>query len=106
MGIFETYPNFILKALETLSNADPIEYIYHYTTIESLESILSSKKIRFSDCRYLNDSREIFHGVDIVKSLINEKLNIVASQKKRKILMEKRLLKLQKEMDASKFPNN
>lgn len=106
MGILETYPNFILRALEAFSKVDPIDYIYHYTTIESLESILSSKEIRFSDCRYLNDFREISYGVDIVKGLIDEKLKEVASLKKRKILLERRLLRLQEKMDASRFPNN
>jgi len=37
--------------------------LIHYTSLEGLYGILSTKKIRFTDARYLNDSSEIKEGI-------------------------------------------
>ncbi|MCF7982409.1 MAG: DUF2971 domain-containing protein [Pseudomonadales bacterium] len=41
------------------------ELIYHYTTITGLNGIISSRSVWASDCRYLNDRKEIVHAIDL-----------------------------------------
>lgn len=44
------------------------EVLYHYTSIASLNGIISSRNVWASDCRYLNDQKELVHAVDIFLS--------------------------------------
>lgn len=37
---------------------------YHYTSISTLEKIITSKKVWFTDYRFLNDGHEIKHGLN------------------------------------------
>ncbi len=50
------------------------EIVYHYTDIKGFIGILSSGSIRLTDYSYLNDRREIEHGVDIFRSVAEEML--------------------------------
>lgn len=47
--------------------------IYHYTSTVGLFSILESKKIRFTDCQFLNDKSEFIH----IKEPLEKALEIV-----------------------------
>lgn len=49
--------------------------LYHYTKIETLDSILRSRKLRLSHYQNLNDEMEIKHAFDITLNLINEYIN-------------------------------
>lgn len=44
------------------------EVLYHYTSIAGLNGIISSRKVWASDCRYLNDQKELVHAVDLFLS--------------------------------------
>lgn len=45
-----------------------IDKVYHYTSIEGLMGILKTGSIWLSDYQYLNDKREVNHGVDVIKN--------------------------------------
>jgi len=45
--------------------------LFHYTNINALHSILSESKIWLTDIRYLNDSKELHDGVDLMKKVLN-----------------------------------
>ncbi|HEX8010670.1 MAG TPA: hypothetical protein VF814_07020 [Casimicrobiaceae bacterium] len=48
--------------------------IYHYTTLEGFVGIVQSRSLWLSDYSYLNDARELTHGVEIVRSVVDEML--------------------------------
>ena len=51
------------------------EQVWHYTTIEALEGILSSNKLWATDSRFTNDKTEFIHAKDIARTCIaNESL--------------------------------
>lgn len=50
------------------------ETVYHYTNAAGLEGALRSGKIWLTDFRFLNDSAEFTQSVEIMKSVINERL--------------------------------
>ena len=50
------------------------DLIYHYTSVEGLFGILQSRQIWLSDYSYLNDTRELSHGADLVVEVIEELL--------------------------------
>lgn len=41
------------------------EVLYHYTDITGLNGILCSRNVWASDCRYLNDQKELTHALDL-----------------------------------------
>jgi hypothetical protein len=43
---------------------DQDELLYHYTSIAGLHGIVSSRTVWASDCRYLNDQKELVHAVE------------------------------------------
>lgn len=47
--------------------------IHHYTDLSAMTSILGKKQIvlRATNVLYLNDSRELLEGIDVVKKLVN-----------------------------------
>jgi hypothetical protein len=52
-----------------LIKANRTEIVYHYTSIDGFMGILGSRSIWLTDYSYLNDRREIEHGVDIVRGV-------------------------------------
>jgi hypothetical protein len=44
--------------------------IFHYTNISALHSILTTKKLWFTDIRFLNDSREFYDGLNFVNEVL------------------------------------
>lgn len=48
------------------------EILYHYTSIEGLNSIINSRCVWASDCRYLNDQKELHDATEIFLSKFNE----------------------------------
>lgn len=57
---------------ELLSTPIPDE-VWHYTTLEGLEGILSSGTIWATDARYTNDKTEFTHARGIVKAYLEER---------------------------------
>lgn len=48
--------------------------IYHYTSLEGFVGIAQSRALWLSDYSYLNDKRELTHGVEMVRQIIEEML--------------------------------
>ena len=48
------------------------EIIYHYTSSEGLIGILRNQHIRMTNVKFLNDSKELVHGVDLAKQHLKE----------------------------------
>lgn len=46
--------------------------IYHYTTVEGFVGIIQGRQLWMSDYSYLNDTRELSHGADLVKDVAAE----------------------------------
>lgn len=59
-----------LVAASLKKRALPEGLIYHYTTPEGLLGILTDKRIRATDFRHLNDSREMLAGLEVAGPLI------------------------------------
>ena len=50
------------------------ENIYHYTSVDALMKIIENKKLRFTECRFLNDKNE-FKGLSEILDKIKTNLN-------------------------------
>lgn len=48
--------------------------IYHYTSIEGFFGIVKSKGLWLSDYSYLNDKRELVHGIELIQDITTELL--------------------------------
>lgn len=48
------------------------DIIYHYTSLNGFLSIIETQSLFFSNVNFLNDSKEIKHGVDIVLKAIEQ----------------------------------
>jgi len=48
------------------------EVIYHYTTVQAFVGIVESNCIWLSDYSYLNDRRELVHGAELAKRIIDK----------------------------------
>jgi hypothetical protein len=44
--------------------------LYHYTDVRGLEGILKNEEIWFTDYRYLNDPKELMHGIALAKTML------------------------------------
>ncbi len=67
-GLLLTYPN--NKKLNKVFEHNDI--LYHYTSLNGFLSIIETQSLFFSNVNFLNDSKEIKHGVDIVLKAIEE----------------------------------
>ena len=59
------------RRLNLVSRMDS-RVIYHYTNVEALVGIIESQAIWLSDYSYLNDKRELTHGVEIVTNVAEQ----------------------------------
>lgn len=50
------------------------DLVYHYTSLEGFVGIIQSRSLWLSDYSYLNDRRELTHGVDVVCEVVDEML--------------------------------
>jgi len=46
--------------------------IYHYTNIQGLEGIIKSKSFWMTDFKYMNDYKEIIHGLELVDNIVRD----------------------------------
>lgn len=52
----------------------PTERLYHYTTFNGLLGIVNTRTLWASDIRYMNDSAELKHTVDLIRIEINDRV--------------------------------
>jgi Protein of unknown function (DUF2971) len=59
---------------ENLYSDIPRETLYHYTTFTGLVGIVNSQMLWASDIRYMNDSAELKHSVDLIRMEITKRI--------------------------------
>ncbi|MDO8863601.1 DUF2971 domain-containing protein [Haliea sp. E1-2-M8] len=52
----------------------PRETLYHYTTLSGLLGIVDSAELRCSDIRYMNDSTELRHTLDLLGEQVTQRI--------------------------------
>ncbi|EWS53016.1 DUF2971 domain-containing protein [Methylibium sp. T29] len=62
------------RRLGMVDSAQP-ELIYHYTGVEAFFGIVQSGNLWLSDYSYLNDTRELSHGADLIAEVATEFLS-------------------------------
>lgn len=55
-----------------IKNNEKIHQVFHYTSVDGALAIINSGRLRFTDYSYLNDTREIAHGIDVIRSVLGE----------------------------------
>lgn len=50
----------------------PPNTIYHYTSVEGLHGIITSRSLWMTDFSYMNDSKEIQHGIKVARNVLAE----------------------------------
>lgn len=60
--------------IERLSQATPRDTLYHYTSLSGLLGIVSSGVLRASDVRYMNDSAELRHTLDLLSTHVTRRI--------------------------------
>ena len=63
----------VLNELFKFSKKSNITFLTHYTSLNALTNILGESEIHFSNCYYLNDAKEITHGLEIIDSIANKR---------------------------------
>jgi len=63
-----------------------VQTIYHYTSVDALVGIVETQSVWLSDYSYLNDKREMVHGLEIVSEVVKGVLGSTQSQEVRGLL--------------------
>lgn len=77
----------VVDVVKTVCN-DPISGIYHYTSTEVLDSLLSNATFWATNLYYLNDSSEYQTGINFLKNLLSEKFKDEEQEDIRKFCLE------------------
>jgi hypothetical protein len=67
----------VAGAVEELSHTPIPEQVWHYTTLQGFEGILSSGAIWATDLRFLNDTSEFVHAREIAKACLHEAEDVI-----------------------------
>ena len=67
-GIEGPYSYFANKIKESVR----LDQMFHYTSADGALAILQSGRMRFTEYSYLNDTREITHGLDVVRFVLED----------------------------------
>jgi hypothetical protein len=59
---------------DRLFSVSPRSTLYHYSSLAGVLGIVSSGELRASDIRYMNDSAELRHTLDILRNYITERV--------------------------------
>ena len=51
------------------------DVLYHYTTLDSLLSIVKNKTLRLTDYRFLNDKSEIIENIKLMQNFVKNSFN-------------------------------
>lgn len=95
--IIESFAESCQKIHDELNNNNQQKTIYHYTNFDGLVGIIGSRKLRYTDYRYLNDPTEIIYG----QNLICE--SILRSGIENKYELEKKLRRLLKQINKDNY---
>lgn len=63
---------YIFQQLNSYVKEPKNNYIYHYTSLEGLKSIMQNANLWFSDIDYLNDESEVKYGYKLVTDYLEE----------------------------------
>jgi hypothetical protein len=69
-----------------LVQKENVQTIYHYTSVDALVGIVESQSVWLTDYSYLNDKRELVHGVEIVSEVVNKLLRSTSSKEVQELL--------------------
>ena len=58
----------------SLFTTAPRETLYHYTSLSGLLGIIGSRELRSSDIRYMNDSAELRHTLDLLNRQVTRRI--------------------------------
>ncbi len=58
----------------TLFTRQPEETLYHYTSLAGLQGIVGSRELRSSDIRFMNDSAELRHTLDLLNKQVTRRI--------------------------------
>lgn len=64
----------IEKITKSLFASTPVDTLYHYTSFTGLLGIVKSAVLRASDIRYMNDSAELRHMFDLLRSHVTDRI--------------------------------
>ena len=67
-------PHDIKSITETLYADIPQETLYHYTTFKGLLGIVQSGTLWATDIRYMNDSAELRHSADLIRTEVAKRI--------------------------------
>ena len=62
----------IYKILDNRNFIQEINIVYYYTTLDTLQKILSTKSLHFSHCSYMNDYSEFEFGINLFQEIMKE----------------------------------
>lgn len=63
---------YCFKSLLSYVQEPKNKYIYHYTSLEGLKSIMEKEVLWFSDIDYLNDESEVQYGYSLITDFLNK----------------------------------
>lgn len=66
---------YIFQQLNSYVKEPKDNYVYHYTSLEGLKSIMQNANLWFSDIDYLNDESEVKYGYKLVTDYLEENEN-------------------------------
>jgi hypothetical protein len=58
----------------SLFTTPPRETLYHYTSLSGMMGIIGSRELRASDIRYMNDSAELRHTLDLLNRQVTRRI--------------------------------
>tara|TARA_R110002049_G_scaffold150602_5_gene313737 strand:+ start:9611 stop:9868 length:258 start_codon:yes stop_codon:yes gene_type:complete len=64
---------------ERLFSVTPQSTLYHYSSLAGVLGIVSSGELRASDIRYMNDSAELRHTLDVLRNYITRRVPVVSN---------------------------
>lgn len=73
------------RRLQLISESYP-DTVYHYTSLEGFLGIVKSRSVWMTDFAYLNDRREVRHGVDLMLDAVGDIANNVTQHEVQTLL--------------------
>ncbi|MFT2091501.1 DUF2971 domain-containing protein [Paraglaciecola sp. 2405UD69-4] len=80
MGELLTLSNFVQSKIIEISPEEKTTKLYHYTSAQGLEGIVSNANLWATDYRFLNDSREMKDGLDVVYKALIDREEVVLQE--------------------------
>ncbi|MDD5228517.1 MAG: DUF2971 domain-containing protein [Methylococcales bacterium] len=68
------------RRFKLIETEEPPKLIYHYTSLEGFAGIVQNRSLWLSDYSYLNDKHELTYGIDIIREVASEILNLTDKQ--------------------------